>query len=148
MCRYCPRNTILCLEPPTDPIVYCVRCGDVEATDALTEAQARHLDVDAETALVCFDCLRALRTEVTQVECALCERLEDADRVSTVDTFAGMSGIPVCHGCVMGHGAMMASLAEDAAVQRFELTLDIPGPLPTEGDWFPANDTLDNGEAA
>lgn len=73
------------------------------------------------------------------VACALCERLEPADLIDHVDTFAGMPSIPVCHGCVMGHGEMMETLACDAAEARFLDSLELAPALPTDADYYLLN---------
>lgn len=70
------------------------------------------------------------------LRCALCERRKPSDLIDHVDTFAGMSGIPVCHVCVMGHGEAMDEVAGDVAVARFLQGLDLAPALPTDADFF------------
>lgn len=70
------------------------------------------------------------------LRCALCERRKPADLIDRVDTFAGMSGIPVCHVCVMGHSEAMDEVAGDVAVARFLQGLDLAFALPTDADFF------------
>lgn len=169
MCRYCPPSAIVCLEPADEPAPRCAWCTEepaAERPDAVaTREMAEHARGLAEGAPLCLGCFAMLREDLAQlgaeaaeaareaarIPCALCERREDPEFIDHVDVLGGTASVPVCHGCqlavfedLMG----VADRARDAWIDRMELDADLAGPLPTEGDFVPANDCYDAGDAA
>lgn len=153
MCRYCPPNAIRCLEPADEPAPRCAFCTEEPAAEDVfaTAAMAAHVVGVAEHDPLCAGCARDIREDLARVACTLCDRREDPDRVDYVDVLGGTASVAVCHVCVLGVREdldVVADRARDAWIDRMELDAELAGPLPTEGDFIPANEFYDAGDAA
>lgn len=151
MCRYCPPRALTCLEPADEPVTLCAFCTVAPAGAQLaTAAMAEHAAVVEGDAL-CDGCHADITEDLTRAPCGLCGRAETPDHLDHVDVLAGLGSITVCHVCILGHREAMDSIADAAtaaAIDAMESGFDLAGPLPTEADWWPANDCLDAGDAA
>lgn len=164
MCRHCPPSAIVCIEPADELLPLCPLCREERGSEQHYPTAAMVAEHElADDVALCADCyareaedarVRATAARA-KVSCALCERLEDADLIDHVDTFAGAASVAVCHACILSHGEAMDAIcdaARDAAIAHMESSFDLAGPLPTDADWLPlaapANDACDAGDVA